>query len=99
MVIDFLLLINKIEVSVVIGLSIYFSIIGFHTNCPRQNRLEGNTITLDSYDMTGLNKNVRMFRKFFCKSFLFSGDASFVRLLLFIAKNRREIRKVETTIE
>ena len=65
MVIDFLLLINKIEVSVVIGLSIYFSNIGFHTNCPRQNRLEGNTITLDSYDMTGLNKNVRMFRNSF----------------------------------
>ena len=36
-------------------------------------------------------ENVRMFRKFFCKRYLFSSDASFVRLLLFIAKNRRKI--------
>ena len=60
MVIDFLLLISKIKVSIVIGLSIYVSNIGFHTNCPRQNRLEGNSIALDSYGMTGLNTNVRM---------------------------------------
>ena len=40
--IDFLPLINEIEVSIVIGLSIYFSNIWFHTNCPGQNRLEGH---------------------------------------------------------
>ena len=37
--------------------------------------------------------------KFFYKTYLFSRDASFVRLLLFIAKNRRKITKVETRIK